>query len=83
LVFFFFFSPFWFFHPPPPPPPPTLWFLPMGGGVGGRGGGALVSVTFVVLGSSLGLFGFLDPDCDLGFFFLVGGGIIRRFRILL
>jgi len=50
--------------------------------VGRRGGGALVSVTFVVLGSSLGLFGFLDPDCDLGFFF-VGGGIIRRFRILL
>ncbi len=50
--------------------------------MGRRGGGALVSVTFVVLGSSLGLFGVLDPDCDPGFF-LVGGGNIRRFRILL
>jgi hypothetical protein len=41
------------------------------GGVSGRGGGVLVSVTFVVLGSSLGLLGVLDPDCDRGVFFLL------------
>jgi hypothetical protein len=84
FVFVFGFVLFFFF-------PPLVFSLSLSlslslafqkGGVSGRGGGVLVSVTFVVLGSSLGLLGVLDPDCDRGVFF-VGGGIIRRFRILL
>jgi hypothetical protein len=61
FVLFFFFSPLVFSL--------SLSLAFQKGGVSGRGGGVLVSVTFVVLGSSLGLLGVLDPDCDRGVFF--------------